>query len=623
MYKIDVLPKAIFFGKLTENRVYVEEFDVSAWQEQWPDGQYYIRIVRPGETKDKAFYTGTASVDENVLTWIVRDSDIGVCAGVGEFEVICKVPGDDTPKKISKTVQIRVDEPVALDASDVPPAAAQGWIDQAIAVREDTIEASKHYPYINEENSHWMVWDIASGQFVDTGVSASVSSDHRNLENRDAENQHPIAAITGLRDELDNKQDVIGDLESIREGAELGATALQSESDPTVPSWAKQLTKPVYTAEEVGALPADTPIPEPYDDTAVKQRLSAIEGKESGWDAKQDAIDDLDDIRDGAELGATAIQTETDPTVPNWAKQPTKPTYTAEEVGALPDDTSIPEIDSTLTTAGKAADAKATGDALSALSSEKVNDVQINGTSIVDAYKVANVPVADNSNYGAVKFNPNWGVAQNAGRPVIYSASEADIAARSSPYYPIVPSHLNYAVKSALSDANRINDMTDAEKKNACEVIGAETKIWTTIATLQADEDGVNVLSCTIPDGIDELEIEVIDYYANSADSAQLCVGAWQDSASFSWARMNMSCLKSINSLYTSGLIRAYKKEGYIDIVSTYANGSAGNNSDGNGARFSIATSTANKVNGNKLFLFKGNFEATFLARNKFIVRGR
>lgn len=33
---------------------------------------------------------------------------------------------------------------------------------------------------------------------------------------------------------------------------------------------------------------------------------------------------------------------ETDPTVPEWAKKPTKPTYTAEEVGALPDYIKIP-----------------------------------------------------------------------------------------------------------------------------------------------------------------------------------------------------------------------------------------------------------------------------------------
>ena len=41
--------------------------------------------------------------------------------------------------------------------------------------------------------------------------------------------------------------------------------------------------------------------------------------------------------------------TETDPTVPSWAKQPSKPTYTASEVGALPDSTQIPSKTSDLT----------------------------------------------------------------------------------------------------------------------------------------------------------------------------------------------------------------------------------------------------------------------------------
>ena len=38
-------------------------------------------------------------------------------------------------------------------------------------------------------------------------------------------------------------------------------TALQKESDPTVPDWAKAATKPAYTAQEVGALPDTTKIP--------------------------------------------------------------------------------------------------------------------------------------------------------------------------------------------------------------------------------------------------------------------------------------------------------------------------------------------------------------------------
>lgn len=52
------------------------------------------------------------------------------------------------------------------------------------------------------------------------------------------------------------------------------------------------------------------------------------------WNAKQDAITDLDTIRRGAAAGATALQsyTETDPTVPDWAKAATKPKYTSTEI---------------------------------------------------------------------------------------------------------------------------------------------------------------------------------------------------------------------------------------------------------------------------------------------------
>ena len=82
-----------------------------------------------------------------------------------------------------------------------------------------------------------------------------------------------------------------------------------TETDPTVPSWAKAPAKPTYTAGEVGALPDSTHIP---------SKVSEL-SNDSGY-----------------------ITTETDPTVPAWAKASSKPSYTASEVGALPDTTSIP-----------------------------------------------------------------------------------------------------------------------------------------------------------------------------------------------------------------------------------------------------------------------------------------
>jgi hypothetical protein len=47
------------------------------------------------------------------------------------------------------------------------------------------------------------------------------------------------------------------------------------EKDPTVPDWAKQPNKPTYTAKEVGALPADTPIPEGVTDEQIKNAVDA------------------------------------------------------------------------------------------------------------------------------------------------------------------------------------------------------------------------------------------------------------------------------------------------------------------------------------------------------------
>lgn len=91
-----------------------------------------------------------------------------------------------------------------------------------------------------------------------------------------------------------------------------------TETDPTVPAWAKASTKPTYTATEVGALPDTTPIPSKTSD------LTNDSGFITGY-------------------------TETDPTVPAWAKAASKPSYTASEVGALPSSTVIPSNTSDLT----------------------------------------------------------------------------------------------------------------------------------------------------------------------------------------------------------------------------------------------------------------------------------
>lgn len=165
-------------------------------------------------------------------------------------------------------------------------------------------------------------------------------------------------------------------------------SALQSftETDPTVPSWAKASTKPSYTASEVGALPDTTTIPSKtsqltndsgfltqHQDISGKldktgdgssvtttftrassrsnltsgEKLSVAMGKISKWFADLGSLafkssvaksDLASDVQTSLGKADSALQsfTESDPTVPSWAKASTKPTYTASEVGALP-----------------------------------------------------------------------------------------------------------------------------------------------------------------------------------------------------------------------------------------------------------------------------------------------
>lgn len=119
-----------------------------------------------------------------------------------------------------------------------------------------------------------------------------------------------------------------------------GSAVPANETDPTVPSWAKQSTKPSYTASEVGALPDTTVIP-----SATSQLVN-----DSGFITSASVPTSTGQLINdsGYITGAEVPVNEADPTVPAWAKAANKPTYTASEVGALPDTTVIPSATSQL-----------------------------------------------------------------------------------------------------------------------------------------------------------------------------------------------------------------------------------------------------------------------------------
>lgn len=239
-------------------------------------------------------------------------------------------------------------------------------------------------------------------EWADGGGSGT--ADHAKLSNRDASDQHPISAITGLETALDAKQPA--------------GSYLTQESDPTVPDWAKQPEKPSYTADEVGALSAAT-LPEAIT-TALAQATAS--GAFDGADG-QDGITPTIGENGNWYLGDTDTgkpsRGETGPQGPkgdtgaagatgpagadgisphigsngNWYTGDTDTGVSAQGPAGAPGKTAyqyaqdggytgteaefaermaaeIPAVDSTLTQSGQAADAAAVGNRISTLSEE-------------------------------------------------------------------------------------------------------------------------------------------------------------------------------------------------------------------------------------------------------------
>ena len=96
-----------------------------------------------------------------------------------------------------------------------------------------------------------------------------------------------------------------------------------TETDPTVPSWAKASKKPTYTASEVGALPSTTVIPTKLSDLAGDSTHRIVTDTEkSTWNAKSNFSGNYNDLSNK-------------PTIPSIAGLASE-TYVNNQIAAIP-----------------------------------------------------------------------------------------------------------------------------------------------------------------------------------------------------------------------------------------------------------------------------------------------
>lgn len=165
MLEIKPICEKLCLGKQGENlarRVYFKEPEL--WKEKFGEGVCTLLHKRNG---DEAPYPVNLDVEDGKYCWKITDIDTSF-AGMGECELYYSVNGVVVKSKIWPT---HVQESLGADVVETPEA-AKPWVDEVLEAAEDVKSATTHQPVIGD-NGNWYVWELESGEYIDTGVKAS------------------------------------------------------------------------------------------------------------------------------------------------------------------------------------------------------------------------------------------------------------------------------------------------------------------------------------------------------------------------------------------------------------------------------------------------------------------
>lgn len=258
-------------GRRGENLARRVIFDLAPWRKCYGDGTVQLLHQRAGDADP---YPCTLTVEGDMAYWLIRAADVDK-PGWGDAQLHYYV--GETLAKSSAWRTLTAD---ALGApGETPPEPQQDWVEKVLAAgtaAEDAAgraeEAAVHPPYPSEETGTWWTWNAEAGKYEDTGLSYSGSggggtTDHTKLTNRNAENQHPMSAITGLVGALNGKVSVADIIDNLTTNA---------------------ANKPLSAAQGVAlkALIDAISIPEKLPNPHALTFTGAVEGSYDGSEAK-------------------------------------------------------------------------------------------------------------------------------------------------------------------------------------------------------------------------------------------------------------------------------------------------------------------------------------------------
>lgn len=188
----------IKLGRQYENGVREIQIDITDWRNRYGDGTVQLLHKR---AEDDVVYPVDITVDGLTVKWLVNDADTAF-TGSGRAEMRYYI---GSMLKISKTWETIVEKTLVGESPTEPPEAQKGWVDSVLKAGAEAEESAKRAESAEEEAAEAAkTAEKAAEAAKKAAEEAQGQRDHNSLENRDAADAHPIEAISGLRQELDD-----------------------------------------------------------------------------------------------------------------------------------------------------------------------------------------------------------------------------------------------------------------------------------------------------------------------------------------------------------------------------------------------------------------------------------